>query len=276
VRKCPCPNALNAYCTYSTFLPSSSLFAPSHDHLSPRSHRSLILAYHTLARFLSTPSNTATYLCLCFGFLLQIIYTYRPFFLRTLLHPSHSFFTWAKVSDRSHFVPRSLLTELLTFMPRVCSASPLKRDVRSWMPALGCWRRSEGRRSVLLQPHVGVCMCVWIERVRKAVVRGRAKSVRRSGRRRERGSMVTVWEVRIGGWWWCMWSLTGWFMSDDGLCAKECTGRTVVWFIVPTCSQPQGGIFVNAIFRSYLCLALSLKNSGGVHFKLGNSRSETK
>jgi hypothetical protein len=60
------------------------------------------------------------------------------------------------------------------------------------MPALGCWRRSDGRRSVLLQPHVGVCMCVWSERVRRTVERGRAKSVRRRGRRRDRGSMVAV------------------------------------------------------------------------------------
>ena len=44
-----------------------------------------------------------THLCLCFGFLLQMIYTYLPPFLRTLLHPSHNF-----------------LTELRTFMPRTC------------------------------------------------------------------------------------------------------------------------------------------------------------
>lgn len=51
-----------------------------------------------------------TYLCLCFGFLLQIMYTYFPPFRRTLLHPSHSFFT-----------------ELLTFIPRICclAKSPL-------------------------------------------------------------------------------------------------------------------------------------------------------
>jgi hypothetical protein len=96
-----------------------------------------------------------------------MIYTYRPFFLLTLLHPSHSFFT-----------------ELRTFMPRICGAvcsrRPLKRDVRSL--------RGEGRESAL-QAQVGVWMCVWIERVRRA---GRAKSIRRRGRRSERGSILAV------------------------------------------------------------------------------------
>lgn len=53
--------------------------------------------------YLFKPNRILTHLCLCFGFFEQIIYTYRPFFLLTLLHPSHSF-----------------LTELRTFMPRVC------------------------------------------------------------------------------------------------------------------------------------------------------------
>ena len=45
-----------------------------------------------------------TYLCLCLGFFEQIMYTYLPPFLLTLLQPSHSF-----------------LTELRTFIPRTCS-----------------------------------------------------------------------------------------------------------------------------------------------------------
>jgi hypothetical protein len=87
------------------------------------------------------PKTHNSYLCLCFGFLLQMIYTYLPFFLLTLLHPSHSF-----------------LTELRTFMPRICGAvcrrRLLKREARS---ATGCWRSwcRLGRKSVL-QAHVGV------------------------------------------------------------------------------------------------------------------------
>jgi hypothetical protein len=45
------------------------------------------------------------------------------------------------------------------------------------------------------------------------------------------GGIVGAWlrfEKGFGGWWWYMWSLMGWFMSDDGLCAKDCTGRSVV------------------------------------------------
>jgi hypothetical protein len=117
------------------------------------------------------PPSTQSYLCLCFGFLLQIIYTYRPFFLLTLLHPSHIF-----------------LTELRTFMPRVCGAvcrrRPLKRAVRS---ASGCCVRAArrlGRKSVL-QAHVGV----WMWRARGAR-REIGRRVRRSGRRRERGSIL--------------------------------------------------------------------------------------
>jgi hypothetical protein len=146
---------------------ASSHFGKTRPIMSPYT---LIPAYTQLAslRSLSKPSlPRITHLCLCFGFLLQIIYTYRPFFLLTLLHPSHSFFT-----------------ELRTFMPRVCGAvcsrRPLKRNVRSL--------RGEGRESAL-QAQVGVWMCVWIERVRRA---GRAKSMRRRGRRSERGSIVAV------------------------------------------------------------------------------------
>jgi hypothetical protein len=118
-------------------------------------------------------SNRANpHLCLCFGFLLQIIYTYRPFFLRTLLHPSHIF-----------------LTELRTFIPRTCGAVcrriPLKRAVKS---ASGCGvrvARRFGRKSVL-QAHVGV----WMWRARGAARRRVGKRVRRSGRRSERGSIL--------------------------------------------------------------------------------------
>lgn len=69
------------------------------------SKTTITLAYHkyTLASPQQTTQDSPTYLCLCFGFLLQIIYTYFPPFRLTLLHPSHSFFT-----------------ELRTFMPRIC------------------------------------------------------------------------------------------------------------------------------------------------------------
>lgn len=87
------------------------------------------------------------------------------------------------------------------------------------MPALGCWRRSEGRTSVL-QAHVGVWMCVCMERVRRAVWRVRANMVRRSGRRRERGSMVVV----VLGWGYSRWSgggFEGGVSSMVELCAKN-------------------------------------------------------
>lgn len=112
------------------------------------------------------------------GFFEQIIYTYLPFFLRTLLHPSHSF-----------------LTELRTFMPRVCcctndctadcdcacTRNPLKREIRL---CVGDWQDERAGR----EPHV------WIER---AGVR-MAKTVRRSGRRRARGSIVRVMAACVG------------------------------------------------------------------------------
>lgn len=50
-----------------------------------------------------------THLCLCFGFFEQMMYTYFPPFLLTLLHPLHSF-----------------LTELRTFMPLTCSPALLR------------------------------------------------------------------------------------------------------------------------------------------------------
>jgi hypothetical protein len=136
------------------------------------------------------------YLCLCFGFLLQIIYTYLPFFRLTLLHPSHSF-----------------LTELRTFMPRVCCAgvcrrSPLKRAARSVSGCCACvcarsWCRL-GRKSVL-HAHVGVWM--WRARWARRVV---GKRVRRSGKRSERGSILggvlvgtfTGCGSLNGGWVW--------------------------------------------------------------------------
>jgi hypothetical protein len=151
------------------------------------SSRTFILAYPSISTLPHIPSSPrSTYLCLCFGFLLQIIYTYRPFFLRTLLHPSHSF-----------------LTELRTFMPRDCilaaplpTLSPANRELRSWTPDCGA-RRRLGRRSVL-QAQVGVWMCeVWMRERR--VVRG-AKRVRRSGRRTARGSILAI---RCGCWGRC-------------------------------------------------------------------------
>lgn len=47
--------------------------------------------------------HARTHLCLCLGFFEQMMYTYLPPFLLTLLQPSHSF-----------------LTELRTFIPRTC------------------------------------------------------------------------------------------------------------------------------------------------------------
>jgi hypothetical protein len=132
------------------------------------------------------------------------MYTYRPPFLLTLLHPSHNF-----------------LTELRTFMPRACCAScsrsPLKRDVRSWR-GCGCWRaaRRVGRRRVL-HPQVGV----WMWRARRAR-REEGNTVRRSGNRRERESILAgrgrgVVRVMLEKWsdvvWW----------SSMGIICQECT-----------------------------------------------------
>lgn len=113
------------------------------------------------------PSSTLkTHLCLCLGFFEQMIYTYLPFFLLTLLHPSHSF-----------------LTELRTFMPLVCCTSPdagAGAPIRS--PAIrvsrlgvGAWLHASVGRAAEIN--------VWSERM------GRAKSVRRLGRRRARASI---------------------------------------------------------------------------------------
>jgi hypothetical protein len=102
-----------------------------------------------------------------------MMYTYLPFFLLTLLHPSHSF-----------------LTELRTFMPLVCggvcSLRPLKRDVSSLMG-----ERRVGRKSAL-QAHVGV----WMWRVRRAG-RREVKTVRRRGRRSDCGSILAVYVVKL-------------------------------------------------------------------------------
>jgi hypothetical protein len=99
-----------------------------------------------------------------------MMYTYRPFFLLTLLHPSHSF-----------------LTELLTFMPRdccaVCNRRPLKRAVRSSSGCARAWRRLG--RSRALQAHVAV----WMWRCRRKV-REDENSMRRRGNRRDRGSIL--------------------------------------------------------------------------------------
>ncbi|KAF9735267.1 hypothetical protein PMIN01_06672 [Paraphaeosphaeria minitans] len=122
--------------------------------------------------------SDTTYLCLCFGFLLQIMYTYLPFFLRTLLHPSHSFFT----DDR-------------TFMPRVCCCirSPANRDDRLAIGEDVLWRH-------------GRAAGVW--RARERVDRRAGvveRKVRRSGRRSVRASIVAagegiVFAIGAGGW----------------------------------------------------------------------------
>jgi hypothetical protein len=155
IQSCALPSFIHHIPISNSFIPSSTL--PISNVSTPFSPKSL--------------PRTQSYLCLCFGFLLQMIYTYRPFFLLTLLHPSHIF-----------------LTELRTFMPRVCGAvcrrRPLKRAVRS---ASGCCVRAArrlGRKSVL-QAHVGV----WMWRARGAR-REVGRRVRRSGRRRERGSIL--------------------------------------------------------------------------------------
>lgn len=120
--------------------------------------------------------NPLTHLCLCFGFLLQIIYTYFPFFLRTLLHPSHSF-----------------LTELRTFIPLVCcccvcSRKPLNRELSS-AKVFG-FRRIEGRCCERVE--------VWIERAAAEGSAGRVdRRVCRSGRRRVRGSIAAA---GLGDW----------------------------------------------------------------------------
>lgn len=136
--------------------------------------RSLVFVVYPCLAIVSTHLYTIllthSYLCLCFGFLLQMIYTYRPFFLLTLLHPSHSF-----------------LTELLTFMPRDCCAfcnrRPLKHAVRSSSGCARAWRRLG--RSRVLQAHVGV----WMWRCRRKVREGE-KNIRRRGSRRDRGSIL--------------------------------------------------------------------------------------
>jgi hypothetical protein len=59
------------------------------------------MQYPVSHSFTIAKREAGTYLCLCFGFFEQIMYTYLPPFLLTLLQPSHSF-----------------LTELRTFIPR--------------------------------------------------------------------------------------------------------------------------------------------------------------
>jgi hypothetical protein len=66
-----------------------------------RSALSLPESYLVSHSFTVAELEKATYLCLCFGFFEQMMYTYLPPFLLTLLQPSHSF-----------------LTELRTFIPR--------------------------------------------------------------------------------------------------------------------------------------------------------------
>jgi hypothetical protein len=107
-----------------------------------------------------------------------MIYTYLPFFLRTLLHPSHSFLT----DDR-------------TFMPRVCCCirRPVNRAVRLVIV---------GEAALLLCRH-GRAAGVWIARVMVGRRAGVERKVRRSGRREVRASIVAVWdgrswEVRFG------------------------------------------------------------------------------
>ena len=66
----------------------------------------VIHIYPCLKRISVSPMvirSHVAYLCLCLAFFEQIIYTYFPPFLLTLLHPSQSFFT-----------------ELRTFIPRIC------------------------------------------------------------------------------------------------------------------------------------------------------------
>lgn len=96
--------------------------------------------YHAIIRSLSLPTPKSvsfptmtipegiTYLCLCFGFLLQMMYTYLPPFLRTLLHPSHSF-----------------LTELRTFIPRTCCLVRTLVMGADWIWSLWKADVSEGR-----------------------------------------------------------------------------------------------------------------------------------
>jgi hypothetical protein len=126
---------------------------------------------------------------LCFGFLLQIIYTYFPFFLLTLLHPSHSF-----------------LTELRTFIPLVCSTFCGirrfdKRDVRAEV-VVGFVVEIIGRR------RAHVWMLRW---------RGVVKKRRRSGRRRVRGNIVVEGAAGEG-----FWGVEDWARRWWGIRVEDC------------------------------------------------------
>ncbi|KAK7188756.1 hypothetical protein PSPO01_05389 [Paraphaeosphaeria sporulosa] len=162
---------------------------PSHRSLARISH-SLSLPAHHNHQLTSAPhsgpalppspssqsqkESDGTYLCLCFGFLLQMMYTYFPFFLRTLLHPSHSFFT----DDR-------------TFMPRVCCCirSPANRDDKLAM-AGDDWRHGRAAGVWSAREMVG----------RRAGVAAERK-VRRSGRRSVCASIVAARvDLTVGSW----------------------------------------------------------------------------
>jgi hypothetical protein len=118
-----------------------------------------------------------------------MIYTYLPFFLRTLLHPSHIF-----------------LTELRTFMPRVCvcdcTLNAANRVDRSKLE-VGVSRSAVRRGEEVL--------C--IERAHAVVRRSGAevKRVRRSGRMRVWASMVAVLMVYV------VWVREFLRLGDDGI-----------------------------------------------------------
>jgi hypothetical protein len=95
--------------------------------------------------------------------LLQIIYTYLPFFLLTLLQPSHNFFT-----------------DDLTFIPLVCVVGWTLKFAKSAVK-LCDW--SAGRAN---EVRLQVC----IERAVEVVRSVEARSVLRRGRRRVHGSIV--------------------------------------------------------------------------------------
>lgn len=126
-----------------------------------------------------------THRCLCFGFLLQIIYTYFPFFLLTLLHPSHSF-----------------LTELRTFMPRVCCCCDDDNDNDNDADDGACLRAQKppGNEAGVFRRGLGTGWHECRARAKKSECGGEAeRSVRRrSGARSVGDGMVTEGEGGVG------------------------------------------------------------------------------
>lgn len=132
-----------------------------------------------------------------------MIYTYRPFFLLTLLHPSQSF-----------------LTELRTFMPRTCCASgPDTIGAVICVPSRSPAKRV--RRLLVWDCESVGRAFVWRERTGVRT----AKRVRRTGRRSARGSILVV-----ASWWmgasevgsWRGWGLRCVDLDGEGAGGGKC------------------------------------------------------